>query len=477
MPAPTGPVHSAGSPRPTVGLVEGDVSGTRLRLEVAPLSRTGATTTLTARLTVLKVKPDSSGFTVGEDFSERRATTHRYTLSDVRLFLPRGGQLASPAQLPTGGPATTNVIGAPELHQGESAGLRIVFAALPPDATSADVLWPLLGVVPGLPVTLDPPPALQRFGSAEPRDINASGAMGTVQPLTPRTSELAGAVRTSKERSRTSVVLAADVLFALDSATLSPAAQAALHSAAAQVQATGEGPIRITGHTDDQGTNAYNDGLSTRRAQAVAAALAPSLPLGQYPAQVAGRGKREPVLAGTSAAARAANRRVEIVAERPEKQDPAPQSPTAPTQDRQPSAVGREGLLLRQSDGSQVRLRADRTVREGDWLRVDMTTAFEKTGSADVIGFTTDLRDEARQGVVSDASGVAVLDGSRQLLPGLDPAGVCACPNWLFGVSASPADEQHFSLWVQVPARLEHTTTVQLPRGQGRLLDVPVEQG
>lgn len=183
------------------------------------------------------------------------------------------------------------------------------------------------------------------------------------------------------------------------------------------------------------------------------------------------------MLAGTSAAARAANRRVEIVAERPEKQDPAPQSPTAPTQDRQPSAVGREGLLLRQSDGSQVRLQADRTVREGDWLRVDMTTVFEKTGSADVIGFTTDLRDEVRQGVVSDASGVAVLDGSRQLLPGLDPAGVCACPNWLFGVSASPADEQHFSLWVQVPARLEHTTTVQLPRGQGRLLDVPVEQG
>lgn len=69
--------------------------------------------------------------------------------------------------------------------------------------------------------------------------------------------------------------------------------------------------ISVNGHTDDVGSDAYNQGLSERRAQAVRDYL---LQAG-LPAEilsVTGHGKSLPLVAGTSDAARAKNRRVEL---------------------------------------------------------------------------------------------------------------------------------------------------------------------
>ena len=69
--------------------------------------------------------------------------------------------------------------------------------------------------------------------------------------------------------------------------------------------------ISVNGHTDDVGTAAYNKALSERRAQAVRdylvqAGLPPEI------LSVTGHGKSLPLVPGTTDAARAKNRRVEL---------------------------------------------------------------------------------------------------------------------------------------------------------------------
>jgi outer membrane protein OmpA-like peptidoglycan-associated protein len=69
--------------------------------------------------------------------------------------------------------------------------------------------------------------------------------------------------------------------------------------------------ISVNGHTDDVGTDEYNQKLSERRAQAVRDYLVKAgLPPGIF--TVTGHGKKRPLVPGTSEKARAKNRRVEL---------------------------------------------------------------------------------------------------------------------------------------------------------------------
>jgi outer membrane protein OmpA-like peptidoglycan-associated protein len=71
-----------------------------------------------------------------------------------------------------------------------------------------------------------------------------------------------------------SVQVPADLLFAFDSATLSAVGQAYLAILLAQLKAHDRSITKVIGHTDAAGTQAYNLGLSQRRALAVDAYLA-----------------------------------------------------------------------------------------------------------------------------------------------------------------------------------------------------------
>jgi outer membrane protein OmpA-like peptidoglycan-associated protein len=72
----------------------------------------------------------------------------------------------------------------------------------------------------------------------------------------------------------TSVQVPADLLFAFNSATLSVGGQAYLDILLAQLKGQGRSITKVIGHTDAAGTQAYNLGLSQRRADAVQAYLA-----------------------------------------------------------------------------------------------------------------------------------------------------------------------------------------------------------
>ncbi len=65
------------------------------------------------------------------------------------------------------------------------------------------------------------------------------------------------------------IELAADVLFDFDKADILPKAQEALKQAASIIREKGKGTVRIEGHTDGKGADAYNQKLSERRAAAV----------------------------------------------------------------------------------------------------------------------------------------------------------------------------------------------------------------
>ena len=109
------------------------------------------------------------------------------------------------------------------------------------------------------------------------------------------------------------VTLNADALFDFDKSVLKPAAQASLDSLAGKVKSLTLEVIVAVGHTDSVGTDAYNQKLSIRRAEAVKKHLV-SQGIEAKRIYVEGKGESQPVADNKTAEGRAKNRRVQIEA-------------------------------------------------------------------------------------------------------------------------------------------------------------------
>jgi len=70
--------------------------------------------------------------------------------------------------------------------------------------------------------------------------------------------------------------------------------------------------LNVIGHTDSQGAESYNQGLSERRAQAVADYFATTGDVARHRMQVSGRGEMEPLADNGTDGGRALNRRVVV---------------------------------------------------------------------------------------------------------------------------------------------------------------------
>jgi outer membrane protein OmpA-like peptidoglycan-associated protein len=116
------------------------------------------------------------------------------------------------------------------------------------------------------------------------------------------------------------IELAADVLFDFDKATIKPQAGAALKNVAAVLKDKAKGPVRIEGHTDAKGSDAYNQNLSVRRADAVRQWLVEKEGLKGAKITTQGFAAKNPVAPNTkpdgsdNPEGRQRNRRVEIIA-------------------------------------------------------------------------------------------------------------------------------------------------------------------
>jgi len=107
------------------------------------------------------------------------------------------------------------------------------------------------------------------------------------------------------------ITFAAGILFATNSSTLTPEAAGNITQLSETLKKYADTNVVIEGHTDNSGSDAINKPLSERRAQAVANNLTSNgVDSGRITAT--GYGSTQPVGDNSTAAGKAANRRVEV---------------------------------------------------------------------------------------------------------------------------------------------------------------------
>ncbi len=101
------------------------------------------------------------------------------------------------------------------------------------------------------------------------------------------------------------------VNFGFDKADIRPEDEVLLDEAARMLEMCSSKRVRIEGHTDSTGPEAYNQGLSQRRAQAVTSYLV-GKGISRGRLEPVGRGEAEPVASNATREGRALNRRVDF---------------------------------------------------------------------------------------------------------------------------------------------------------------------
>jgi len=101
------------------------------------------------------------------------------------------------------------------------------------------------------------------------------------------------------------------LLFDFDSDQLRAESKKNLDNLASSLSNFGDSKLLLVGHTDAQGTDAYNQDLSRRRALSVASYLE-SRSVSPARVEVSGRGETEPIASNDTELGRAQNRRVEV---------------------------------------------------------------------------------------------------------------------------------------------------------------------
>ncbi|MGH8347579.1 MAG: OmpA family protein [Pseudomonas sp.] len=107
------------------------------------------------------------------------------------------------------------------------------------------------------------------------------------------------------------ITLSDDVLFAFNQSELTPTAKSRLDALMSKFEDADVVSIKVVGHTDSVGSDAYNQALSERRARSVAEYL---LSQGVVPNKVTseGKGESQPIADNETEEGRAKNRRVDL---------------------------------------------------------------------------------------------------------------------------------------------------------------------
>lgn len=129
------------------------------------------------------------------------------------------------------------------------------------------------------------PPAPDYVAPAPPPEVVAAAPIVPIAP--------APAAPPTPERQRVS--FSADSLFAFDQSTVSVAGKTALDRFARELQGTQFQQVSVEGHTDRLGSEAYNQRLSTRRADAVKAYLATPGGIDATKVSAIGKGESKPL--------------------------------------------------------------------------------------------------------------------------------------------------------------------------------------
>jgi len=202
-------------------------------------------------------------------------------------------------------PVTTDIM-APKPNSAYVQDARGVIARNPFGLCWRTGYWTPADAVPGCDLPLCVEPAKLENGKcvSPPPPV----APAPVAPAAaPAPAPVAPVVAPTSEK----VSFAADALFDFDKAVLKPEGKGKLDDLTSKMQGINLEVIIAVGHTDSIGTDAYNQKLSIRRAEAVKAYLqAKGIEANRIYTE--GKGEKQPVAENKTAAGRAKNRRVEI---------------------------------------------------------------------------------------------------------------------------------------------------------------------
>ncbi len=146
---------------------------------------------------------------------------------------------------------------------------------------------------------------------------NASGDCWRNANWTPATAApgcdgaVAAAPKAAPVAAASKVTYAADAFFDFNKSVVKPAGKAKLDDLVAKIKGINLEVIIAVGHTDSIGSDAYNQKLSVRRAEAVKAYLV-SKGIEKNRVYTEGKGEKQPVASNKTKEGRAKNRRVEI---------------------------------------------------------------------------------------------------------------------------------------------------------------------
>lgn len=143
----------------------------------------------------------------------------------------------------------------------------------------------------------------------------AKGCDGALVPAAPATVATPAAparpVAPPAPPAASKVTFAADAFFDFDKSVLKPEGRAKLDDLVSKIRDVNLEVIIAVGHTDSVGSDAYNQRLSVRRAEAVKAYLV-TKGIERNRVYTEGKGEKQPVADNKTAEGRAKNRRVEI---------------------------------------------------------------------------------------------------------------------------------------------------------------------
>ena len=155
------------------------------------------------------------------------------------------------------------------------------------------------------------PPAAPRVAPPPPPPPAPAAPAPAPAPVTPPPAPPAPAPAAPPKPTSEKVTFAADTFFDFDKAVLKPEGKAKLDDLTTKIRGITLEVIIAVGHTDSVGSDAYNQKLSLRRAEAVKAYMV-SKGIEANRVYTEGKGEKQPVADNKTAEGRAKNRRVEI---------------------------------------------------------------------------------------------------------------------------------------------------------------------
>ena len=193
------------------------------------------------------------------------------------------------------------------LSSGQSITASIYYPSPPASVTKLDIASPLNSPFIDVPVQ-----GTAQVLKGEPDPTRATLKPADIENITSTSDDLSGDKSIDQNGSGEAVRLNADVLFALNKASLSKKAHGILKDVAKRIDKSAEDSIKVDGYTDNTGNDAINNPLSRRRAESVAKALKKLVTRSGVSFQTAGHGSADPVASNDNPKGRQKNRRVTV---------------------------------------------------------------------------------------------------------------------------------------------------------------------